>query len=246
MKRSEYRLHYGMPILSLDLETTDSDKHASGIVQYGLAIQTHPDARVRLAGSLVNAEQAIEPGAAAVHGITEAAKRTGMPPKEALDRIIKSLLWAEKHAALIVAFNAQFDWTVLTMNALRYQIHPHPARFLTTSALFDPLVVSRHLDKYRKGGHTLELLTEAYGIEDLITSVAASHNAMYDAEAALLMAREQLGAFETLENVTHLDCTQAMMRWYAQWADEYEAYLERTGKPHKHILRAWPMVPPPV
>lgn len=235
------KVRYDSPILALNLQTTGLDAQACGIVQYGMALQTHPDKEVRLTVEMVNPPEEIEAGATEVHGIDRAkAQGEGMDVRAAMERIGKALGWAEEHHALIVGHNMQFVWTVLTGNANRHSKAPvpHPYRFVQTSALYDTLVVSRQVEPERKGGHGLRTLAREYDLFDMLVGAngeGGDTDAGVNAELALHLAREQIGAgFLDLEEVPYVELTRHMQAWHAGWADEHGPALPRE----------WPNVPP--
>jgi len=245
VKRSEIPLRPTMPIVAIDFETTDSDRHTCGIVQYGIALQRGPGDPVKLLSGLVNSVEPIEPGAQEVHGITNKDKEErGIPVADMLADIVKVLTWAEKYHALVVAYNLQFDWTVLTMVGNRNSLRPHASRYITTCALYDPLIVARTFDRYRKGGYSLDKMIDLWDLKKDLTHPDENHDAAHDAEAALLLARAQLNTYPDLGKVTHLSCSKMMMEWHAAWADDFEAFLRRERDPDAHIARAWPVIPP--
>lgn len=232
-----------LPILAFDLETTDGDPHTCGIVQYGLALQTNSDAPIRLTGSYVNCPEEITDGARAVHGITDEQKASGCSVEEALEKIKQGMEWAMKHGALTVAFNLPYDWTVALRSSMRHECVPPPSWSLL--ALYDPLVVSRTYDRYRKGGHKLEGLLDTYDLHDMLTPGDA-HNATRDAEAALLLTREQLAGFPPVQELPWISVTHSMQVGHQEWAENFEAYLRREKDPEARIHREWPIIPAPI
>lgn len=240
-------LHHEVPIVSFDFETTDIDKHTSGIVQYGIAAQLTPDGPIKRTGGIVNCPERINPGAEKIHGISEEDKQLyGIDIEKMLDILTKSFSWAHTKGGIIVAMNMQFDWTVLTMTALRHHWKPHPHAFVQKADLYDPLVVDRKLERYRKGPKNLETLLDLYGLRDELVNADVAHEAARDAEAALLISREQLGIYEDLARIPRGNVTETMHVWHAEWADRYEEHLDKTGQQHKHIERDWPFIPVPV
>jgi DNA polymerase-3 subunit epsilon len=86
----------------------------------------------------------------------------------------------------IVAMNAACDFTILDRELARYWPEVHPlmvpdeAGLVLSPTVFDPMVLDRAWDKYRKGKRTLSDLARAYGIP-------VEENA-HDAEADCRMA----------------------------------------------------------
>jgi DNA polymerase-3 subunit epsilon len=90
----------------------------------------------------------------------------------------------------------------------------------------DPLVIDRQMDKYRKGGRTLENQCRHYGVE-----ISHAHDAAADALAALQLA-QVLGA--SYPDVGVLDARElhlAQTRWKAEQEADRVAYRARLGEP---------------
>lgn len=84
--------------------------------------------------------------------------------------------------ALLVSFNSFFDGPFLQSAYLRAGMAPH--RFLLREQILDPMLWSRRVDKYVKGGHKLMTVATRKGVlreED----TSRAHRADFDAEVAL-------------------------------------------------------------
>lgn len=227
------------PIAGFDLETTSAEKETCRIVQWSFMLQEEPGAPPKKAGGIVDPGIPIPDEAASIHGITtERAQAEGEPHDQALERIGKALLaTVNDHKMPLVIFNAAFDWTVLHNLTLPDKI-PTPAWF--DVAFFDPLVVSRSFNKYKKGGHKLgTLFAEAGGPSQVLDG---AHDAHVDTRMAMWLARQQMQWYASaFEEVELGKLTPTMTTWYRAWAEDFEAYLRKARGDHNIVIhRGWP------
>lgn len=171
-------------IASLDFETTAADPEEARIVTAALLLVgggTPPHAATWLADPGVE----IPEGAAEVHGVTtERARAEGSPAGEVVEEVMAYLRAAVCGAPPLgrgmplVIYNARYDLTVLAREAERYGVEP-----LGPVLVVDPLVIDRHLDRYRRGSRALGPTCEHYGV-----MLSAAHDAEADALAAARLA----------------------------------------------------------
>lgn len=221
--------------LVFDTETTGVDVFNDRIVQLVIATADADG------GLLEEWEWIIDPGvevpeeAANVHGFTtDYLRQNGQDPKsalrEALDRFeaYGDLTW--------VAYNLSFDATILGAEFARHGVtrlwHEYLLGDQVEDVLFDPLIVDRAKDKYRKGKRKLENVAAAYGVP---FNASEAHKAGYDvAITAKVAARvaEKYGIPTVAE--------QAQM--HVDWAEGFETWLrEAKGDNTIEIERDWPL-----
>lgn len=160
-------------MFAFDLETTGTDPHECRIVTSAL---------VRIDGGKVDARELLaDPGveipeaAARVHGITtEKARAEGRPHADVLAETIEAIRQAWADGLTLVAFNAAYDLTVL---------RAQEPTFTVDGLVFDPYVIDRDRDRYRKGRRTLENACAHYGVR-----LDNAHEATSDALAAARLA----------------------------------------------------------
>lgn len=71
----------------------------------------------------------IPEGATAVHGIsTERARREGRPPHEVIAEVVAALRALLDQGVPVVAYNASYDFSLLSAEAQRYGIAPSSTR----------------------------------------------------------------------------------------------------------------------
>jgi DNA polymerase III epsilon subunit-like protein len=144
------------PLAVLDLETTGTDTATALPVQIACGIladhvQTpgglHLDNGV--CTFLVNPGIPIPDEAAAIHGIHDEDVADAPDPVEALSATLAMLHSFAAAGRPVVAYNARYDLTIL-----KRLCDEHGGTWPTVNVI-DPMVIDRHLDKWRKGRRTL-------------------------------------------------------------------------------------------
>ena len=225
------------PLAALDLETTGRDPATDRIVELALLLDRPGRPVEALVDTLVDpgAGVAISEGAAAVHGITRERliAEAAPPAAQVLSEVHRTLTRLAADGIGLVIFNATFDWPMLAAELARLD----PPLALPPCQLIDPLVIDRHVDRYRKGKRTLEAACGVYGI-----MLDDAHRASADALASLGVARAvgrssfevsglDLGAMQDLQRTAH-----------AAWRDSFNAYLARIGADRGPVAGHWPGV----
>lgn len=147
--------------------------------------------------TLANPGIPINPEAAEVHGITDDQVANARPEGEVMANLRNELANALLNDYVLVAANAHYDFTVLDR---RNRANPHPdnvgdalgrtlghqIKHLSAPTLvMDPMVIDRHVDKFRRGKRTLTDLAAYYRVP-----LGNAHDAGADAlAAALILAR---------------------------------------------------------
>lgn len=221
-------------MLSLDTETTGVNRREDRIVSFA-GVFDGPSEYSEIA-ALIDPGVPIPEGATKVHGITDdKVKNEGLAPAVGLQAIVTMISTAMKTRMPIVIFNAPFDLTLIREEAYRHLGMPRES-WDGVWPVFDPMVVDKQLEPYRKGRRTLEATAEAYGIpfpEEL------KHSALGDAKVSLAIARKQLEkapAGTTFEQLHH---DQEV--WKASQAANFRQYLAKNGKPTDDVLGDWPI-----
>lgn len=215
-----------------DVESTGVDVFNDRIVQLVIATA---DANGNL---LEKYEWLIDPGvevpeeAAKVHGFTtEYLAEHGEGPHEALweaDLVFKA---AVRDELTVVAFNLNFDLSILTAEMARHSLESRYGFWMADNTpLFDPLVVDRKKDRYRKGKRTLEAMAGHYGVP---FDSEKAHEAGYDVEVTALVAAKIAGKYG-------VPSTTEQSEWYADWASNFQEYLRRND-PEATVNGDWPV-----
>lgn len=195
-----------------------------------------------------------------VHGITtERARAEGIPAAEGIRTIVAELANAAASGLPIVAMNAAYDLTLLDREARRHGITPLTERGLTVHVL-DPMVIDKHVDRYRRGKRTLTALCEHYA-----APLDDAHNAAADALGTArvlyrLGQRSQM-TVDQLERLGYRDDAitrwhllgamtipklhSAQIDWAREQAESLAAYFRRQGKHNSatSVRGTWPLIP---
>ncbi|MHA2788756.1 exonuclease domain-containing protein [Corynebacterium sp. S7] len=216
-------------MLSFDLETTSVNPAEARIVTSAL---------VRIDGRDVQANETMaDPGveipeeATKIHGIsTEKARAEGRPHDEVLAETVQAIKQGWEDGLTLIVFNAPYDLSVL--RALT-------GDFTVTGPVYDPYVIDRARDRYRKGKkRNLTALSEFYGVQ-----LDNAHEATSDALAAARIAWKQVKQFwpELSEmDVDELMEYQAVQQYELQ--SDLKKFLESRGRDASDVATGWPMI----
>ena len=174
--------------------------------------------------------------AAAIHGITtEKARAEGRVASEAIEEIARLLaeLWCS--GLPVAGFNIAYDLTVLGCELDRHGLAPIETRCPSMPAI-DPLVIDRHVDRYRKGKRTLAVTCEFYGV-----TLDGAHQSESDALAAARLAWLMARRNPEIADMTLDELQIAQAVWHRDWAENFEAYLRAQGNAEAQIEREWPV-----
>ncbi|MDK8658496.1 MULTISPECIES: 3'-5' exonuclease [Corynebacterium] len=215
-------------MLAFDLETTSANPKDARIVTSAL---------VRIDGRDVQkVEHLADPGveipqaATEVHGITtEKAQAEGRPHEEVLKDTVDAIKTAWDDGLTLIVYNAAFDLTVLRSLT---------GDFTVTGPVFDPYVIDRVSDKWRKGKRTLGAVCEHYGVE-----LGNAHEATADALAAARVAWKQVR--QHYPNLAQMDENELMEFQAVKWYEDrvaFKKYLEGKGRDASDVSTAWPLI----
>ena len=222
-----YPWHRG-PFYAFDVETTGVNVWEDRIVTATIA-HIH-GSQVDVKSWLINPGIPIAPAATAVHGITnEHATEHGQEPAEATAQIVDYINHAGTAGQPVVAFNAAFDFTILTAEAHR---HGHTLRIPN---VIDPHVIDKHIDPRRRGKRTLTATCEHYGVKQ-----TDAHDATGDALAAARLAWTLTERHPDLLQVDPTELHQAQIGWRRDQAESLARYFVRQGRPDD-VARDWPI-----
>ncbi|SDS17211.1 3'-5' exonuclease [Corynebacterium timonense] len=213
-------------MLSFDLETTSTDTSTARIVTSAL---------VRIDGTEVTAtEELADPGveipedAASVHGITtEKARAEGRPHDEVLRETVDAIKRGWDEGLTLIVFNAPYDLSVL--RALT-------GDFTVTGPVFDPLLIDRARDRYRKGKRNLGALCEFYGVK-----LDNAHEATSDAMAAARIAWKQVRMWPELSQMDPGELMEYQAVEFYTLQSDFKSYLESRGRDASQVTVSWPM-----
>lgn len=236
-----------------DLETTSPDPEEARIV-VAAAVEVGGQRATTSRSWLVDPGVEIPAGATAVHGITtEQAQETGELPGDVVPQIVETL--AQRPAgAPIAIFNSPYDLTVLDRECRRLGITPLQDR--GELLIVDPLVIDKHLHRYRPGLRQLMPMCQHYGVQ-----FDGAHDADFDAIAvcrlAFRIARNARairrdaweenplqGEWERIRDDPRA-LHAAQIGWYGFQARGLAAHFRKQGKREDadRVRTDWPLAP---
>ncbi|MCG7203136.1 3'-5' exonuclease [Streptomyces arenae] len=225
-------------LIGFDLETTGTDPREARIVT-GAVIE------VRAGQELGRREWLADPGveipadAVAVHGISnERAAAEGRPADQVADALADVLTGYWKTGVPVVAYNANFDLTLLSAELRRHGLPSLSDRLggLDPAPVVDPYTIDRRVDRYRRGKRNLEAVCAEYGI-----TLTAAHNASADALAAARLAGAIAERHPKVAALGPAELHQRQVEWYAEWAADFQSFLRRKGEADAVVDGAWPV-----
>lgn len=223
------------PMVGFDTETTGVDVDRDRIVTAALVRRTA--AGTQVSRWLIDPGVEIPAAATAVHGITtEHARAHGCAPREALDEIASELAAAVTRAEPVVAFNASYDLTLLDVELRRHRLPTLPDRLgHPVRAVLDPLVLDRHLDRYRRGKRRLADVCAHYGV-----AAHGLHSADADVVATLDVLAAMAQAFPQLADAEPEALHDSQVLAHRRWAESFNAWRADQGLPGPGAETSWP------
>ncbi|MGL4339826.1 MAG: exonuclease domain-containing protein [Rhodoglobus sp.] len=217
-----------------DLETTGVEVDTARIVSACVAILDADGSVITRWDWLANPGIEIPASAAAVHGITtEHAHAHGRDAQTVVGEITQSLRVIFALGVPLVVYNSPYDLTLLDRECRRHQL----TSLNMPKPIIDPLVLDKHVDKYRKGKRTLEATAARYKIP-----LAEAHDAGADAIAAGRLAQGLAAAFPQELSVDVVELHDLQSIWYAEQAASFADYIRRTKGDQDFVAdTSWPM-----
>ncbi|MFE5857612.1 3'-5' exonuclease [Streptomyces sp. NPDC056500] len=229
---------HAKPLVGFDLETTGTDPLQARIVTAAV-VQVGERDPLELRFWLADPGVRIPEQASAIHGISsERAAAEGRPAREVADEIASALCAHWERDVPVVAYNAAFDLTLLSAELQRHGLPSLSERLQGRSIgpVIDPYTIDRAVDRYRKGKRTLEAVSAEYG-----TPLDDAHDAISDAVAAVRVARALAKRHAQVAALDPAELHQRQIGWYAQWAQDFEAFLRSKGTADASVDGAWPL-----
>lgn len=227
-------------LVSFDLETTGTDVEHDRIVTAALV---RLDGEGRATGQqswLLDPGVPIPDEAAAIHGLSTAyVQQHGQPPATAMEEITEALADALRCGIPLVVMNARYDLSLLDRECRRHGVGTLTDRLGHAPApVIDPLVLDKHVDRYRRGKRALQALCGHYGVP-----LDGAHEAGADAAAAAQVARRIGEQYPAVALPSPRDLHALQEQAAAEQAASFQAYLRRSGKPEAIVEPAWPLIP---
>jgi DNA polymerase-3 subunit epsilon len=137
--------------------------------------------------------------------------------------------------------NARYDLSLLDRECRRHGLASVGERLGgEPSPVIDPLVLDKHVDRYRKGTRALHALCAHYGVQ-----LDDAHNARADAVAAARVVRRMAEKHQPVGAMPLPDLHHLQVRAAAAQSLSLQAHLRRTTNPAAVIEPSWPVIPRP-
>lgn len=216
-----------------DLETTGIDVASDRIVTAHVGVLDAKGRQIAARSWLADPGVPIPEVAAGIHGITtEHARRDGRGASQVVAEITESLRALFAQGVPVVAYNASYDFSLLTHECLRHGIPP----LESPGPIIDPLVIDKAVDRYRKGKRTLEVVAAHYAVP-----LDGAHEAAADAIAAGRVAQAIARNFALAASAQELHTHQ--IGWARTQAESLTEYFIRIGRldAEETLDGAWPV-----
>ncbi|WP_236539237.1 exonuclease domain-containing protein [Spiractinospora alimapuensis] len=230
--------HLG-PMAAFDLETTGVDVESDRVVTAAL-LRVDSEGRPTLERTwLVNPGVPIPEDAARIHGVTtQRAEAEGVPAIDGVEQITSAVADILADRVPLVVMNAPYDLTLLDREARRHGLTPLAERLDgSIEPILDPLILDKHIDRFRRGKRNLTALCDHYDIEH-----GGAHHAGADAAAAVAVVRRIASASTALATMGLGELHSIQVRAAATQAASLQAYLRRRN-PSASVDPNWPIIP---
>ena len=228
------------PMLGFDTETTGVDTTTDRIVTAALIYRGAPDSRNR--DWLINPGIEIPERATAVHGISTAhAREQGREPGGALAELAEALASHLAQGFPVVGFNVAYDLNILEAELARHGVDTLSERLGGNDSIrpiVDPLVLDRHVDRYRKGKRKLIDLCAHYRVD---VDSESLHSADADVGATLDLIVAMAAAFPTIASVDLVALHDQQVAAHRAWAENFRAWLTSKGRTDDLPEVNWPV-----
>ncbi|MFI7329019.1 3'-5' exonuclease [Streptomyces rubiginosohelvolus] len=227
-------------LVGFDLETTGTDVESDRIVTAAL-VRLDPDGTVAEQRTwLLDPGVVIPEQASAIHGIgNDHARKHGTRAASAVEEIAHAVAEVLSSDVPLVVMNARYDLSLLDRECRRYGLPSVEERVGgAPSPVIDPLVIDKHVDKYRKGKRALQALCDHYGV-----TLDGAHDASADAVAAVRVVRRMGERHRPVAILPPDELHALQIRAAAEQSASLQAYLRRTTDPAAVVESAWPVIP---
>lgn len=221
-----------------DLETTGIDVTSDRVVTAHIGVLDAGGHQIAARSWIADPGVPIPDGATAVHGVTTAYARShGRPAVEVVHEITSALRSLLDQGVPVVAYNAAYDFSLLSHEARRHGVEPLD----DPSPVIDPFVIDKAYDRYRRGKRTLEVVAAHYAV-----LLDDAHDASADAIAAGRVAQALARQFVLPDSLTELHTRQ--IGWARTQAASLTEYFIRIGRldPEGSVDGTWPVRTPPI
>ncbi len=226
------------PMVGFDTETTGVSPTTDRIVS--AALIRREGASVDTTTWLIDPGVEIPARAAEIHGITtKRARAEGVQPADALEQIASGLADALKSGVPVVGFNVQYDLTILESELERHGLATLSRRLPGgIRPIVDPLVLDRHLDRYRKGPRKLIDMCRIYVVPVVADDL---HSADADVLATLDLVHAIAQRYPAMGHTGLTEIHDQQASAHRTWALHFAAYLTSKGTVDDLPSPDWPV-----
>jgi len=230
------------PLLGFDTETTGISPAHDRIVTAAAIVREGSVSTPRT--WLIDPGVEIPARATEVHGITtEHARAHGAPAAQALDQIGATVADALSMGIPVVGFNVQYDLTILEAELARHGLRTLSDRLGgRIRPIVDPLVLDRHLNRYRKGPRKLIDMCGVYSVPVIADDL---HAADADVTATLDLVAAIAREYPAIHNVTLDSLHDLQVSAHHTWATHFRAWLTSKGTVNDLPSTSWPLASAP-
>jgi DNA polymerase-3 subunit epsilon len=221
------------PLAAFDLEATGVDTRSARIIEVGL-FRFEPDgSSVPLVDRLVDPGVPLPAKVTSITGIEQAdLTARGGDPADVLTETRAAIVGLVDEGVPIVVYHATYDWPLLANELMRHGLEGLPD--VPPAILVDPLVLDRHVDRYRKGKRTLGVVADHYGVP-----LEGAHRAAADAAATVGVAR-RIGEQYPKLHVDGPALVTLQTRAHVEWRDSFNTYLTKVSASRPPVTEEWP------
>ena len=221
------------PLAAFDLEATGVDPREARIIEVALYRFDPDGTSTALVDRLVDPGVPLPAKVTAITGIEPAdLTERGEDPVDVLTGTRDAIRSLVDEGVPIVIYHATYDWPLLGNELARHNLGSLPA--VPPAILVDPLVLDRHVDRYRKGKRTLGVVADHYGV-----SLEGAHRAAADAAATVGIAR-RIGERYPELHVGGPELLTLQTRAHTVWRDSFNEYLTRIEASRPPVTEEWP------
>ena len=226
------------PMVGFDTETTGVSTANDRIIT--AAVIRRDGAGVTTRTWLIDPGVEIPARATEVHGITtEHARAHGITPAQGLDEIASELASALKDGIPIVGFNVQYDLTILETELERHGLPTLTQRVGgEVRPVVDPLVLDRHLDRWRKGPRKLIDMCRIYVVPVVADDL---HAADADVLATLDLVKAIAQRYPAVGSIDLDALHDQQAAAHRDWALKFAAWLKSKGTVDDLPRPQWPI-----
>lgn len=223
---------YEQDFVGLDFETTGKDPFTARPVEVAiLRVNFAEQKEDNHFHSILDIGEEIPKEASDIHGITtKRMKAEGTPAHLVMNYIMHFMVQCLATKIPLVIFNVPYDWNIFLNEAKR-----HNFTFEGVPMFFDPLLIDRRLDKYRKGLRQLTSVAQHYDV----AIDGKMHTAETDAYAAVKVARRMIEKYRYLRSVTLEELQKLQSEWFEEWRIDIHKYWAQQGKTDQ-VTSVWP------